>query len=80
VIEIMAERAGVDPAELRSWGPTERLLAKVIDAVQSGTFAAIQMNSKKKLTPPVPVDIPGSTVKPVPKLVSLSEARKLMGG
>ena len=81
VTAIIAERSGVQPAELRSWGPTELLLAKVIDAIQIGTHASVQMNTKKKIKPPAPITIPGQAAeKSKPRRVSVTEMRKIMEG
>ena len=46
--------------EFRGWGPDRYLTALLIDAVQANTFAFVAANSKRKPSPPQPVDRPES--------------------
>ncbi|MFD1049925.1 hypothetical protein ACFQ1S_32545, partial [Kibdelosporangium lantanae] len=44
--------------EFRGWGPDRYLTALLVDAVQAGTYAFVSANSKRKPTPPTPVERP----------------------
>ncbi|MGH8876280.1 MAG: hypothetical protein ACRD0P_02885 [Stackebrandtia sp.] len=47
------------------WDLNAHLLAALIDAANTTTYAVAQVNSKKKLAKPEPVPRPGTTTKPV---------------
>lgn len=77
---IVAEHNNAAPDAMREWGVSERLLATVIDAIQINTHALLQVNSKKKLKPPPPMETPGSAARPKPRQVSLAEFRSITEG
>lgn len=45
--------------EAAGWSVDSYLLASLIDAVRENTFTNIQVRTKKKLTPPDRVQVPG---------------------
>ena len=57
------------------WSTTEYLLASVIDAVRENTFANMQVRTKKRLTPPGKLPVPGRKVEKKPNQF-LAMARK----
>lgn len=58
------------------WDLQSFLLASVVDAVREGTFANMQVRTKKKLTPPDPVSRPGvKREKPVNKFLAMARAQ-----
>jgi len=63
------------------WGTTEYLLAAVIDAVQYGTFANMQVRTKKKLPRPERLPVPGlKKTKKVNNFVAMAQAQYAKAG
>ena len=59
-----------DSPDSAGWDTSDYLTAALIDSVRDGTFANMQMNSKKKLQPFERVPIPGVEKKPEKKPVN----------
>lgn len=59
-----------DSPESVGWNTSDYLTAALIDSVRDGTFANMQMNSKKKLQPFERVPLPGVEKKPEKKPVN----------
>lgn len=60
------------------WSTEAYLAAVTVDAVREGTFANMQVRTKKKLTPPTPIDIPGAKPKKKPaanRFVQMAQAQ-----
>lgn len=55
-----------DTPEATGWTVDSYLLASLIDAVRENTFTNIQVRTKKKLTPPERVRVPGAVVEKKP--------------
>ncbi|WP_211207211.1 hypothetical protein [Stackebrandtia nassauensis] len=62
-------------SEHDGWDLTAHLLAALIDAANTTTYAVAQVHSKKRLAKPEPVPRPGATTKPT-RTVTVAQLAK----
>lgn len=67
-----------DAEEESGWRTETYLAAAIYDAVREGTYTNMQVRTKKKLTPPKPLSVPGASKKKKPtanRFVKMAQAQ-----